>query len=344
MPSPVWLSRNIFDDVLHRENALTDALRNYLKYPPIRSALWRTLPDIVRRDEHVDFSSIEDVETRSSGGSSGGVPDLVLSGPTFLLVIEAKVGAELTCAQKSAYVPWIREQIEESKERMGFVVFLVPEDYPHRPELDSCLENARALCRSENPRICITKPPITWEQFVQALGSLNMSSLNELIREFYSHLSKRFKSVRFTSEEIHLMLDKKTASGILKLMSIVDKVEVKLKAAGLRRGRLNPGDYGYDFRCDDPDGGLVYFGIWWSFWEKHGYPLCIAVSQENSPQSLLDAFEKLDAFAKHHSGVEFKDEYDGQGYLVAGYGLDPNCSEMIGRIAKDIADLLPRRT
>ena len=341
MPSPAWLSRNIFDDVLHREDALTDALRNYLQYPPVRCALRRTLPDNVRR--HVDFSSIEDIETRSSGGSSG-IPDLVLRGRTFTLVIEVKVGAPLTGAQQRAYVDWVREQIEESTERMGFVVFLVPEDYPHRSELVSCLENARAQCRSDL-RICIPPDLITWEQFVQALGSRSLSSLNELIREFHSHLSERFKPVRFTSEEIDLMLDRKTASGISKLMSVVDKVKGRLKDAGLRHGRLNPWAFGYDFTSEsdsdgtDTEGGTVYFGIWWPFWEEHGYPLCIAISQ-NSPQSLLDAF------AKYHSGVEFKDESDGHCYLVAGYGLDPedqDCSMLIGQVTKNIEDLLRGR-
>ena len=346
MPSPAWLSRNIFDDVLHREDALTDALRNFLKYPPVRCALRRTLPDNVRR--HVDFSSIEDVETRSSGGSSG-VPDLVLRGPTFILVIEVKVGAELTCAQKTAYVDWVRGQIEGSEEKMGFVVFLVPEDYAHRAELKSCLKKARAPYRSEDPRICIPPVPITWEKFVQALESRNMSSLNELIREFHSHLSKRFKPLsKFTSEEIHVMLDRKTArktaSGIRKLMSIVAKVGERLKDVELRPGKLDPWAFGYNVTSDDPDGGTVYFGIWWPFWEKHAHPLCIAVQRENSPQSLLDAFDKYQS-----GGVDFEDkedESDGRWYLVAGYDLrpdDPDGSELIGRVSKDIEDLLRRR-
>ena len=96
-------------------------------------------------------------------------------------------------------------------------------------------------------------------------------------------------------------------------------------------------DYGYSFTSDDPDGGTVYFGIWWPFWEKHGHPLCIAVQRESSPQSLLDAF------AKYHSGVEFKHADDPHWYLVAGYGLDPDCSELIGKVSKDIEDLLRRR-
>ena len=340
MPSPAWRSRNIFDDVLHREDALTDALRNFLKYSPVRCALWKTLPDIVRR--HVDFSSIKDIETRSSGGSSG-VPDLVLRGPTFTLVIEAKVWAPLTCAQQTAYVDWVRVQIEESesKDRMGFVVFLVPEGYPHGRELRCRLKKARALCRSD-PKICIPPDPITWEKLVQALGSRNMTSLNELIREFHGHLSKRFQPPRrFTSEEIRLMRARETASGIRKLMSIVAKVQDSLKAVELRPGKLDAWNFGYNVTSDDPDGGTVYFGIWWQFWEKYAHPLCIAVQREESPQSLLAAFAKYQS-----GGVEFEDEEDesdGRWYLVAGYGLDADdldCSKLIGKVCKDIEDLL----
>ena len=49
-----------------------------------------------------------------------------------------------------------------------------------------------------------------------------MRSLNELIREFYDHLSERFipKPVIFSTEEVRLMHTRETASGILKLMNI----------------------------------------------------------------------------------------------------------------------------
>ena len=112
MPSFTWKNRNIFEDVLNRENALTDALRNFLKYPPIQDALWRTLPKNVR--EHVDFSSIEEIKTRPPANHLGepvGEPDLVLYGPDFILVIEVKIGAELKGEhQQEAYVPWIKKR------------------------------------------------------------------------------------------------------------------------------------------------------------------------------------------------------------------------------------------
>ena len=92
MPVSTWKNRNIFEDVLCHEDALTDALRNFLKYRPVRDALWRTLPESVR--EHVSFSSIEGIETHPSHRHLG-EPDLVLYGPDFILVIEVKIGAEL---------------------------------------------------------------------------------------------------------------------------------------------------------------------------------------------------------------------------------------------------------
>lgn len=132
------------------------------------------------------------------------------------------------------------------------------------------------------------------------------------------------------------MRDRRPASGILRLISVVDKVDARLRGAGLQRGRRpERGTYGYRF-FDDPDGEFVYFGIWWEFWEEHGYPLCIAILQERSPPS------RLDAFAEHHNGVTCVDP-EGH-WLVAGYGLDRDCRQLIGKVAKDVEDLLRGRT
>ena len=218
MSLSTWKNRNIFKDVLNLEDSLTDALRNFLKYPPVRDALWRTLPKNVR--EYVDFCLIETIETRLSHNRHLGEPDLVLYGPDFILVIEVKIGAELTNAQQEAYVPWIKEEIQKLQIQRGFIVFLAPDDYPYRVQLDSCLKRARESCCSDNSDIEVLYR-IKWQKFVKEFGSQNMSSLNELIREFYDHLYERFipKPVIFSTEEVRLMRSKETASGILKLIT-----------------------------------------------------------------------------------------------------------------------------
>ena len=334
MPSSTWKNRNIFEDVLNLEDALTDALRNFLKYPPVRDALWRTLPENVR--EHINFSSIEDIETRPSDSRHLGVPDIVLYGSDFILVIEVKIGAELTDAQQEVYVPWIKEAIRDSQKEMGVVVFLVPDDYPHRVQLDSCIEEARGLCCSENANIQVLDP-ITWQKLVKEFESQHMPSLNELIREFYDHLSERFipKPVRFSTEEVRLMHSRETASGVLKLMDIVEKVKDNSRSSGFQVSRLNAYNYGYDFSSLEKK---VYFGIWWQFWAENGFPLCMAISKDHEGNQLIQATSQN----QHGNQVlEFEDD-DGE-WLVVGYRLpepDTDCSAPIGNIVTDIENLL----
>jgi len=330
MLSSTWKNRNIFEDILSREDPLTDALRNFLKYRPVRDALWRTLPKT--RQESVNFSLIEDIQTRSSGGHSEGTPDLVLYGSDFILVIEVKIGAKLTDAQQEAYVPWIRRAIQESQTQKGFVVFLIPDNYPYRVQLDSCLEEARESCRSDNSNIQVLDP-ITWQKFVKELESQDMPSLNEIIREFYDHLSERFKPVRFFTEEVNLMHSKETASGILKLMDMVEKVKDNLDSSEVPRTGLYRG-YGYAYNFISSEKVHFYFGIWWQFWAEHGLPLCVAIKQTENNQS-------IQAFRKQYGTRVLLFE----GWLVFGYNLpesepDTDCNALIDKIVRDIEALL----
>lgn len=331
MPSSTWKNRNIFEDVLNREDSLTDALRNFLKYPPVQDALRQTLPENVR--ERINFSSIEAIETRPSDNHRLGMPDLVFYGSDFILVIEVKIGAELTKAQQEVYIPWLREAIRNAQKEMGFVVFLIPDEYSYRSQLDSCLERARKkLCRSNNSKIQVFDPT-TWQKFVTKFESQNMSSLNELIREFYDYLYEKFEPVRFFTEEVRLMHSNEMASGIRgirKLIKIVDKVNPQLR---LRNPSQDSSGYGYNF-SDPKRKKFVWFGIWWEYWAKKGFPLCIAVSEEHR-SSILNAFKKQSKF------VDFTDEHN-QEWLVIEYkpGPDTDCSELIGDIVTDIETLL----
>lgn len=330
MPSSTWENRNIFEDVLNLEDSLTDALRNFLKYPPVQDALRQTLPENVR--ERINFSSIEAIETRPSHNRHLGVPDLVLYGFDFILVIEVKIGAGLTDKhQQKAYVPWIKKESRDREKKMGFIVFLTPEDYP-RDELDPCLEQGRKLCHSYNSNIQVLDP-ITWQGFVTELESQDMPSLNELIREFYDHLSERFKPVIFFTEEVRLMHSKETASGILKLMNIVEKVKdnLDLDSSEVPKSGPHRGD-GYAYNFFSSEEVYFHFGIWWQFWAEHGLPLCVAIKQTENNQSIQT----------------FREQYGTrvllfERWLVFGYNLpEPNtdCSELIDEIVRDIEALL----
>ena len=329
MSLSTWKNRNIFKDVLNLEDSLTDALRNFLKYQSVQDALRQTLPENVR--ECINFSSIEAIETRPSHNRHLGVPDLVFYGSDFILVIEVKIGAGPTDKhQQNAYVPWLKKEIRDSQKEMGFSVFLTPEDYP-RDKLDPCLEQGRRLCRSENSNIQVLDS-ITWQKFVTEFESQDMLSLNELIREFYDHLSEKFipKPVIFSTEEVRLMHTREAASGILKLMNIVEKVKDNLDSSEVPRKGLSRG-YGYAYDFISSNSKEVHFGIWWQFWAEHGLPLCVAIKSENN--------QSIQAFRRQYGTRVLPFEK----YLVVGYNLpEPgtDCSKLIGDIAKDIEALL----
>ena len=310
---------SIFDGL--NENAVTIVFRNLLdRYVPVRQALWRTLPEDVQRE--VDLSYIT-VETHRSGGRGKGVPDLIIRGHSFVLVIEIKVKKErgLQPAQQEAYVPWTQKAIQD--EQTGFVTFLIPDGYHHREELETQADED-----DQRGRVRIL-PPIYWNQLVKELGPPEELE-DELIREFYNHLSERFvpKPVIFSTEEICLMYSKETASGISKLMNIVEQVKDKLKSSGFQVSKPNPYNYGYNFSS------LVYFGIWWQFWAEHSFPLYVAISSEED-------LSMQAAFREQYGNRVLSFEDDGE-YLVVGYMPEPcvDCNARIETIVKDIETLL----
>ena len=302
-----------------------DSIRNLLdRYESVRNTLWKTLREDVQ--EEINLSCIKPIEIHPSGDRGEGIPDLVIRGHDFILVIEIKVKKErgLQPAQQEAYVPWIQKAIQED-EQTGFVTFLIPADYHHWEELE-----AQSDEDDQGGRVRIL-PPIYWNQFVEELG-LPEELENELIREFYNHLSERFipKPVKCTTEEVCLMNSKETASGISKLMNIVEQVKDKLKSSGFQVSKLNPYNYGYHLE------GKVYFGIWWHFWAKEGFPLYVAIEENQSLQVVFrDHYKNRDK----NRVLPFEDD---EKYLVAGYMPEPcvDCNALIETIVTDIETLL----
>ena len=330
MPRSDQDNGSIFDGL--NENAVTIVFGNLLdRYILVRQALQRTLPEDVR--EAVDLSNINPVETQRSGGSGEGIPDLIISGHGFVLVIEVKIKKEtvLQPAQEDVYITYTQELIQD--EQTGFVTFLIPTDYHRLGYL-----KAKSDEDDQSGRVRIL-PPITWNRLVEELGPPEELA-DKLIREFYDHLDERFipKPVRFSAEEVRLMNSKETAIGILKLMDIVDKVKAKLGSYEPSRPSYLDG---YEYRFSSiTKNKTVYFGIWWGFWAKKGYPLyiCIKKGDNKTPQSLLDAFQE-----------KYKDQEllfeDNPNILVAGFMLEMDCSALdcsvlIGNIVTDIETLL----
>ena len=293
MPNPPWKIDNVFDDILHRGNSLTAALRYFLQYRPIQDAFLATLPDENIR-ERIVWEDVKEIEMHDSpADSSEGRPDLVVRGRSFVLVVEVKIGAELTKYQKGAYVQLTQVEVEEVRsdnpQATGFVAFLIPDDYGHRDELDRCLEEVE----KEVGALPITVlPPLSWSRFIEKLESEDLPSLNPLIREFYDHLDRRFRppKIQFSDREAEMINSPTTAQGILKLFKLIDQVCKKvIEDPAIKKQKNQAGFYGYTFFSEDAQ-RTVYFGIWWEFWaEEDGSPLCLAI-WESCGDSCLEDF------------------------------------------------------
>ena len=320
--------RNVFDDILHDEDAVTDTLRHFLTYGSVQEALWETLPDCAQK--YIRSSSIQDIQTRATGGHSDGYPDLVIYGSDLVLVVEVKVNIwrPLTCHQKAAYIPWLKEEMAKSRVRYGMVVFLIPDGYAHEEALASSL--VRAKQRAANSKIEVL-PSITWQKLVENLGLRNVAPQNELMREFYNHLYKRFEPVSFSEEEIMPLGDRRTAIAIRKLLKVVEGVSQELRnkpnCPTPRRITTENGDVGFYVSLGQTE---LWIGIWCQYWEDYGSQLCLGVYQRNASKKTLDAFRQ------RHGDAAL------DGHLVKGYPLksNQNSNILIQEIIEDIEDLL----
>ena len=219
--------------------------------------------------------------------------------------------------------------MEDSGTGCGMVVFLIPDGYRHLSELTSCLQEARkGLSNSE---IEIMPEPITWESFVKNLELQDVAAQNELIREFYHHLSKRFESVSFSREEI-MQLGKSSAMPMHKLVKVVEKTfrHVKQSVSASRTLIVDEGGEAVGFSFG-PGKQCLWFGIWFRYWDwEDGSPLCLAAYRRNASKGTLHAFCKLGA-------VHTLDDH-----LVKGYRpiADQDSSVLIQEIIEDAEILL----
>ena len=99
-------------------------------------------------------------------------------------------------------------------------------------------------------------------------------------------------------------------------------------------------DYAYDFISSEKV--HFHFGIWWQFWAEHGFPLCVAISSEET-QSIQIAFREQYENRDENQVLLFEEDEDDGEWLVVGYKLlnpGTDCCGLIGKIVTDIEDLL----
>jgi len=122
---------------------------------------------------------------------------------------------------------------------------------------------------------------------------------------------------------------------IMKLNKIVDDVkEYSSKIDGVSSKYIWGSDqYGVNFINRDGK-AILWFGIWYPFWEKHLKPLCFGFDVKNSPENIINKFKEL------YTNKTINYEFEGENLILSWVNKDDLSGDCLGYITKEIEWLL----
>ncbi|NHN35630.1 PD-(D/E)XK nuclease family protein [Paenibacillus agricola] len=246
-------------------------------------------------------------------------PDIVLTNDEYEILIEVKTSdSGLTENQPVTYL----QHLSEAGEKKKFLIFLVPSNYAYQHIWTSKSSEFTSGVASSNIQTQI----LYWSDLIHAIKKSELYLVSEKVNDLYDLLKMWFevKKITFTNSEVSCMFKAEIPSTLSKLYSIVNAVKKycgkSFKSKPITSNYL---EYGVFFQ-DDTGKDLLYFGVWYDFWEKHGSPLCYGVFSEWSEQT-VNKFE-----SKHETLIE----HDGFLMTVVPEIIirSENCSEEIAQL------------
>src|SRR5207302_1969768 len=122
-----------------------------------------------------------------------------------------------------------------------------------------------------------------WENVLALLAT--SSPEHVLLEEFRNLLARNFRGLSFNSEDLAMAFSKGFANvyqTVRKLEAVVSQLRGKAKAYGYKVEATPEKEWRdeYGFYVKNQNGDyLLYFGIWLSFCEETGFPLCLAIDR-----------------------------------------------------------------
>jgi hypothetical protein len=263
------------------ENSATEALCNLMQFPAFRRSLLSRLLSEECASE-IEFSDIKTQEPLPGNGQ----PDIAINSDALCGLIEVKLerDLDLTPHQTGGYFEYLCKQ--QGKER--WLAFLVPRYRKHRPWLESELERLKGATRERvNTNIG------DWEAVLEVLEDSNLRQLNHYFDDFYELLSAWFKPscAAFSASEVHMLFSKEVGGDLLNLSLLFKEVCASSGRWGYR-AKTEPHWSAHFF---DAKRKILWFGIWFPFWKKEGFPLAFGVDDSWGPASrnaFCEAFRK----------------------------------------------------
>jgi len=210
------------ENIFHRvskgnEDSSTELIVNLMQIKYIRDIILEFMgiePDIYKE---INSNCI----TTQCSIENIGRPDIVISNNECLIYIENKIRSNTTLqdSQTTTYV----DKLIASKQKLRKLIFLIPENYTHRQEIDEI----------QNPDYRIM---VTWENLLTELYNRQIQKWNHVVEHALSHLSEiilqKDIEIKLTIEEVALMMngkDLKVANGLfLKIRALIEKIDSEI--------------------------------------------------------------------------------------------------------------------
>lgn len=251
---------------------MTELLCNYMAFKPFRDLFLKQFldPDELEIFKYNDFQTQYTVELNNCR------PDIVITNDKYEILIEVKTSdTGLTENQPTTYL----QHLYEAGKKNSYLIFLVPSNYAHEHIWSSKVSEITSKYVHSNIQTQI----VYWNDLIHAIKKSELFLVSEKVNDFYQLLKSWFeiKNVTFTNTEVSCMFKAEIPSTLSKLFAIVDEVK-KYCSKSFKTERnitINPAEYGVFF-LDENGEYLLYFGVWYKFWEIHGSPLCFGVGTD----------------------------------------------------------------
>ena len=290
---------NVLRQLVSNENSITTLLRALCILKPVRDVIVRLFTQNTFDADKVEF---EEISTQLDIGRAK--LDMCIQTDELQVVVEIKAAnsTSLTVNQPQQYLQWLARQQARNK----FFVFLVPSHYAgqYRQEYE---RRKQAFCAT-HPGHGIYFVEITWVELYAALAATGLSAACTYTRDFQNFLKEWClpTPITFTLEELSetTMFHTTTAKTVDKMFAFVDQIASEFERAGFTvhkryPGRRWSGEFAIQLQCGDKRGkDVLYLGVWMSYWQDYGHPLCIGVGPEWTP-AVVERFKET-----------FRDDYD----------------------------------
>jgi hypothetical protein len=317
------MTRTVFDRIITNENSFTELFKNFLRFKAFRQSFL----DLMEIEFDLGAIDHDSFDTQFSI-SEFGRPDLALITEDSEILFEIKVyNTPLTDNQPTGYFNYLKSK---SKAETKGLILIIPENYYDVNRYNSKLEEIKKDADGIYTQI------IHWEEISKIITDNELDGISPLFDEYSSFIIDWFqlRSIFYDSLNTTTMFGKNFPESLKKTMEIIDCQFNEFQKQGYElkwSKKKDFSEYGFYFVMPNEPYGL-FLGIWFTYWETSGNPVCIALHREVK--------EKIESFESGIRRADLNPTKDHEGWLVTFIDkqtlMDEKCGQKITKAVSEI--------